>query len=369
MTMPNISFITPKTAHLMKLAGCLLAVSGALASCGDQEGKLQPTASAGPSGAPALGDAGEGGLGGSAAAPPREEPELVSGGGGSPPASGDGGALATGGQPTRPPTTEDCVYALDGAAGAGDLGGSGGGGHEGGAAGQGGATAELTVAKGTSRLIGDYLTDADGRALYVFGADLAGDCRSLPVSACTDDCLLSWPLFHAARLELAAGLDAAAFGSITRADGAPQTTYYGWPLYYYENDAAPGDVTGHGVGVWGLARVILPNVVVRRVGMDRLLADGAGRTLYAFADDTKGTAETRPVSACVGECLDAHPSFSPSYLGPISILEPRDFSSFVRSDGEAQVAYKGAPLYYSLLDDRPGAINGTGDAGFTIVLR
>lgn len=278
-----------------------------------------------------------------------------------------------GGAPSALPT-DACVYALDEAVGVvvGE-GGAGAGGSGGqaaaGAAGEGGATAAPTIGKGTSRLVGDYLTDAAGRALYVFGADLAGDCRAVPVSTCFDDCLLSWPIFHAASLELAPELDAAAFGSILREDGLPQTTYYGWPLYYYENDVSPGDITGHGAGVWGLARVILPNVVVRRVGSDRLLADGAGRTLYAFSSDTKGTGTSPPVSVCTGDCLEAHPSFSPGYVGAISTLEPRDFSSFVRGDGVTQVAYKGAPLYYSLLDDRPGAVNGTEDAGFTIVTR
>jgi predicted lipoprotein with Yx(FWY)xxD motif len=218
-------------------------------------------------------------------------------------------------------------------------------------------------------LIGDYLTDAAGRALYVFGADLAGDCEALPISGCVGDCLLSWPIFHVDSRVLASGVEASAFGSFARADGQLQTTYYGWPLYYYANDAVPGDVTGHGSGVWGLAELILPNVVVRRVGTDRLLADGAGRTLYAYAEDTRGTATSVPRSACTGACLEEHPPFSPSYVGAISTLEPRDFTSFVRTDGAAQVAYKGAPLYYSSLDRRPGAVNGAEEEGFTIVLK
>jgi predicted lipoprotein with Yx(FWY)xxD motif len=218
-------------------------------------------------------------------------------------------------------------------------------------------------------LIGDYLTDGAGRALYVFGADLAGDCEAPPISDCTGDCLLSWPIFHVDSRVTAPGLDPTAFGSFARPDGQAQTTYYGWPLYYYANDSKPGDVTGHGSGVWGLAELILPNVVVRRVGTDRLLADGAGRTLYGFAEDTRGTATSAPQSVCAGVCLDQHPPFSPGYVGAISTLEPRDFTSFVRTDGSAQVAYKGAPLYYSLLDGRPGAVNGAEEEGFTIVLK
>ncbi len=272
----------------------------------------------------------------------------------------------------------ECIYQLDveasagggGGAGASDgAGGSGTGGQALEAGGQGGDSPAPTIAKATSRLVGDYLTDSAGRALYVFGADLAGDCEAEPISDCEGDCLLSWPVFHTNTRLLAPGIDDAAFGSIARADGLVQTTYYGWPLYYYANDEKPGDVTGHGVGVWALAELILPNVVVRRVGMDRLLADGAGRTLYAFVDDTRGTEASPPVSACLDDCREEHPPFSPRYVGAISTLEPRDFTTFLRSDGVTQVAYKGAPLYYSLLDGRPGAVNGAEDPGFTIVLK
>lgn len=276
------------------------------------------------------------------------------------------------------PLPSTCIYQLDverdarGAAGAGGMEGVGGAGDPaalGGEAGQGGESSSPTITKATSRLLGDYLADASGRALYVFGADLAGDCEAPPVSECEGDCLLSWPVFHADPRMLAQGIDEVAFGSFTRADGLPQTTYYGWPLYYYANDAKAGDITGHGSGVWGLAELNLPNVIVRRVGTDRLLADGAGRTLYAFAEDTLGTPTSLPQSACVSDCLESHPPFSPRYVGGISTLEPRDLTSFIRGDGTSQVAYKGAPLYYSLLDDRPGAVNGSEDEGFTIVLK
>lgn len=36
-----------------------------------------------------------------------------------------------------------------------------------------------------------------------------------------------------------------------KSGGAVQTTYGGWPLYYYVGDAAPGDVNGQGLdGQW-----------------------------------------------------------------------------------------------------------------------
>ena len=41
------------------------------------------------------------------------------------------------------------------------------------------------------------------------------------------------------------------FGTITREDGEKQTTFRGYPLYYWVNDNGAGDTTGNGVkGVW-----------------------------------------------------------------------------------------------------------------------
>ena len=49
------------------------------------------------------------------------------------------------------------------------------------------------------------------------------------------------------------GLDSELLGSAPRNDGTEQATYNGWPLYYFVNDAVPGDVNGQGVNdVWDL---------------------------------------------------------------------------------------------------------------------
>jgi hypothetical protein len=46
-------------------------------------------------------------------------------------------------------------------------------------------------------------------------------------------------------------LNAADFSSITRSDGKEQTTFKGWPLYYYAKDRKPGDSLGEGEnGMW-----------------------------------------------------------------------------------------------------------------------
>jgi predicted lipoprotein with Yx(FWY)xxD motif len=93
--------------------------------------------------------------------------------------------------------------------------------------------------------IGSYIADAKGMTLYYFTKDTPG------VSACAGDCLQKWPAYFADKVEPQAGLNAADFATIKRADGASQTTFRGYPLYYFFKDAAPGDTAGQGVNsVW-----------------------------------------------------------------------------------------------------------------------
>lgn len=105
------------------------------------------------------------------------------------------------------------------------------------------AAAVVETAQGA---IGTFLTDGDGRTLYLFTEDEPG------VSTCTDACLAAWPALLTDGAPVAGmGVDTALLGTITRADGGTQVTYAGWPLYHYAGDAAPGDTVGQGVGdVW-----------------------------------------------------------------------------------------------------------------------
>jgi len=99
--------------------------------------------------------------------------------------------------------------------------------------------------------IGSYLTDTEGMTLYWFTKDSVGQ------SACAGDCVTKWPLFYRDSIKAPEGVSAADFGTITRADGAEQTTFRGYPLYYFFKDKAAGDTLGEGVKeVW---YVIDPN--------------------------------------------------------------------------------------------------------------
>ena len=96
--------------------------------------------------------------------------------------------------------------------------------------------------------VGKFLTDSKGMTLYVFKKDSPGK------SVCAGPCVEKWPLYHRENVVVPDGLAPGDFGNIAREDGKPQTTYKGWPLYYYAGDKAPGDALGQGLGnVWFVA--------------------------------------------------------------------------------------------------------------------
>ncbi|MDB5054242.1 MAG: blue (type 1) copper domain protein [Bacilli bacterium] len=96
-----------------------------------------------------------------------------------------------------------------------------------------------------SAALGNYLADSNGMTLYLFTKDTAD------VNSCTDKCLAAWPIYYAENLIVPAGLNAEDFSSFKRTDGKEQSTYKGWPLYYYVKDTKAGDTTGQNVGkVW-----------------------------------------------------------------------------------------------------------------------
>ena len=99
--------------------------------------------------------------------------------------------------------------------------------------------------------IGKYLTDTEGKTLYWFKKDMVGK------SSCIGPCVDKWPIYFRDSVKAPTDINANDFGIITREDGKKQTTFRGYPLYYWVNDKEAGDTTGQGVNnVW---YVVNPN--------------------------------------------------------------------------------------------------------------
>jgi mono/diheme cytochrome c family protein len=108
------------------------------------------------------------------------------------------------------------------------------------------ATPQLAVAE--YPMLGQFLTDGEGRSLYLNLED-AGDG-----AACTESCLRYWPAFTASEVPQAAeGIDASLLAAAADAEGEAQISYNGWPLYYFAYDLMPGETRGAGIAdVWHL---------------------------------------------------------------------------------------------------------------------
>lgn len=209
-----------------------------------------------------------------------------------------------------------------------------------------------TVALSSNDELGEFLVGAEGMTLYLFTNDEPG------ISNCYDQCADNWPPLLVGEDErpvLAEGIPGR-LGVIARDDGGRQVTYNGTPLYYWVNDAAPGDTTGHGVGdVW---YVVSPPVV--SLGSNEELGDflvGAnGMTLYLFTNDEPG------ISNCYDQCAENWPPLlvdSPEALTTLPGLVG-ELSTTERTDGTMQVTYDDMPLYFWVNDTVPGDATGQG---------
>lgn len=215
--------------------------------------------------------------------------------------------------------------------------------------------------------LGNILVDAEGRTLYFFALDVSGE------SHCEDGtCLNSWPIFYVEEIDPGTGLSSSDFENITRADGEKQTSYKGWPLYYFANDPQAGDTNGDAVNnVWFVAKpdysIMIANAqlvgddgknytsgYVEGEGMTPYFVDAEGRTLYAFLPDTKDDNNY------------TNPDFSNNDFWPIfyvdiaalpSTIDPSSFNE-IDVFGRQQLTYKGWPLYYFGPDEQRGDTKG-----------
>ncbi|MBK8943896.1 MAG: T9SS type A sorting domain-containing protein [Ignavibacteriae bacterium] len=201
---------------------------------------------------------------------------------------------------------------------------------------------------------GNILTDIAGNTLYFFSKD------AFEASVCNDQCEVNWPVFYSENISAGGNLNQSDFATILREDSSKQTTYKGWPLYYFFNDLSSGETKGENVnGVWFVAKpeysiMLVNNQLLGHNGLQyngnyeqgqeeiQYFVDGYGRTLYTFVNDefdkNKFTKE----------------DFSNNAVWPIyeteNIIVPSniDTSLFNVIDvfGKKQLSYKGWPLYY-----------------------
>jgi predicted lipoprotein with Yx(FWY)xxD motif len=97
----------------------------------------------------------------------------------------------------------------------------------------------VTLNVRTHPTLGDYLTDGDGKTLYIFLDDIDG------TSHCYDTCTTLWlPLLTREVPRAASGLNQTILAVTSREDRLSQVTYNGYPLYYFVGDTKPGDMYG-----------------------------------------------------------------------------------------------------------------------------
>lgn len=108
-------------------------------------------------------------------------------------------------------------------------------------------TADVVLNVDEQPELGSYVTDAEGRALYMFTADTAGQ------STCYEQCAEAWPplLTQDSATAGVPTVQADLIGTTTRRTGEMQVTYGGYPLYYFAQDTMPGQVAGQDVQGFG----------------------------------------------------------------------------------------------------------------------
>jgi predicted lipoprotein with Yx(FWY)xxD motif len=113
------------------------------------------------------------------------------------------------------------------------------------------AASAAAVTIGTAMTsLGTVLTGPTGLTLNTHAGDTA------TTSTCSGGCLTAWP-----PLTIASGQQATAgpgvsgqLASFVRPEGMTQVTYSGLPLYYWQGDTKPGDVTGQGIAGFSVAQ-------------------------------------------------------------------------------------------------------------------
>ncbi|GHN02166.1 hypothetical protein WSM22_36550 [Cytophagales bacterium WSM2-2] len=207
--------------------------------------------------------------------------------------------------------------------------------------------------------LGSVLTDNKNQTLYFFASDAAG------IPTCTGACEKYWPVFYVENPTLDGQLSSTDFAVITRSDGKKQSTYKGFPLYYFSPTGdgkleKAGETNGDGVdNVWFAAKLNYTIMISSEqlVGADgknytsasvegseinSFFTDGNGRTLYVFSNDTQNN---NNFTAADLSNNTIWPMFYAT-LGDLPTGVTRSDFSEITVFGQKQLTYKGRPLYY-----------------------
>ena len=220
----------------------------------------------------------------------------------------------------------------------------------------------------TSATLGQYLTNAQGQALYMFSDEVDG------ANACTGACAAIWPAFTAdlTTAKLNAGLNIADFDTVTTATGQKQVTYKGWPLHTFSPAGTgayggtsnvpegPGTTNGDGfAGVWFVAKpdysVMLGDKQLKGLDGNNYKSDftigegktvyftnGTGRTIYTLSLDSFNINKfTKPDLSN----NNVFPIFEQTPIVAPSVIDKSLFGNITVA-GKQQLTYKGWPLHF-----------------------
>jgi predicted lipoprotein with Yx(FWY)xxD motif len=100
-------------------------------------------------------------------------------------------------------------------------------------------------------------------------------------------------------------------------------------------------------------------LTVRKAKIGYVLATGAGRTVYWYGRDVKGSGK----SSCTGGCLSAWPAVTGMPEAAHGVKLSGKLGSITRPGGVVQATYNGYPLYTYAADMAPGDTMGNGVGG------
>ena len=236
-----------------------------------------------------------------------------------------------------------------------------------------------------TELEGPVFADAQGHTLYKWPKDQLrnGDAGEIEFKPTCDDqrhrenlgfmspypgglelpevdarptCTQAWPPLIAP----ADAKETGKFKPTDRPDGRKQWTYEGWSLYTSSLDKNPGDTLGgsamfHAAESGAHRHPVTPpaNVpsqfMVKTMMSGRIVAQRDGWSVYSYDGDSRNK------SNCFDACLDGwQPVLAADYARPVG-----EWSTFERSPGIRQWAFRGKPVYRHLQDGKIYSQDGT----------